>query len=201
MYTAGSDTIFSHISLLVSSHRSFRNYSSNVAVFLSLKPIMMISDVMLNYLKKSCRGSHHSEISKTNTKTMISFNGRVPRGAEGVKKREGPKHQWPDLFLQWYSARIEKTLENRHKTVIFVRFPWFHEVVWGSLGLNISAKTHQAVTFWFFWHPWQPFGCVYIDLNENSVQSGCVAKFAIKQNLQFHLPFTITSDWDNRYWT
>ena len=56
------------------SHRSFRNYGSNTTTygFLSLKPIKVSSDFILNYLKKSCRGRHHSEISKTNIKTMIS---------------------------------------------------------------------------------------------------------------------------------
>jgi hypothetical protein len=40
--------------------------------FLSLTPIKVSSEFVLNYLKKNCKGHHHSEISKTNSKTTIS---------------------------------------------------------------------------------------------------------------------------------
>ena len=30
-----------------------------------------------------------------------------------------------------------------------------------------------------FWHPWDPWGCVHIDLNKNSVRSGCVSPSVI----------------------
>ena len=40
-------------------------------IFSSLKPIKVSSDFILNVLVKSCRGRHHSEISKTNAKTLI----------------------------------------------------------------------------------------------------------------------------------
>ena len=40
-------------------------------IFLSLKPIKVSSVFIVNYLKKNCRGRHRSEISKTNTKTLI----------------------------------------------------------------------------------------------------------------------------------
>ena len=42
----------------------------------SLKLIKVSSDFDLNYLKKSCKGRHHSKISQTNTKTMISSKNR-----------------------------------------------------------------------------------------------------------------------------
>ena len=41
--------------------------------------------------EKSCRGRHHSEISKTNTKTMISAIWIRPQGSQGCQKmHQGP---------------------------------------------------------------------------------------------------------------
>ena len=52
----------------------------------SLKPIKVTSNFILNYLKKSCRGCHHSEITKTNTKTMIFSLWMRPQGSQGCQK-------------------------------------------------------------------------------------------------------------------
>ena len=56
-------------------------------IFLSLKPIKVSSDFILIYLKKSFKGRHHSEISKT--KNMIS--SLWMRGARGVNKNGSTK--------------------------------------------------------------------------------------------------------------
>jgi hypothetical protein len=50
-----------------------RDYASNVAICHFLKPETNKGDFRLYFelVEKSCRGLHHSEISKTNTKTLI----------------------------------------------------------------------------------------------------------------------------------
>ena len=59
-------------------------------ILLSLKPTKMTSDFILSYiLEKSYRGRHHSEISKTNTKTMTSsvwMRLNAPPGFSRVSK-------------------------------------------------------------------------------------------------------------------
>ena len=52
--------------------------------FLSLKSIEVSSDFILNYLKKW--GRNHSEISKTNAKTLIFLIWIHPLGVPGVSK-------------------------------------------------------------------------------------------------------------------
>ena len=88
-HTAGWHTIFSHIYLLVRCNLievlKIMAQMLQYIIFLSLKPIKVSSDFILNYLKKSCRGHHHSEISKTNKKTWYLHYGPAPRGARGVK--------------------------------------------------------------------------------------------------------------------
>merc|ERR1712086_910930 len=60
-------------------------------IFLSLKPIKVSSVFILNYLKKSYRGRHHSEISKTNTKTLIPSIWICLQGSHWCQKMcQGP---------------------------------------------------------------------------------------------------------------
>ena len=66
----------------------------------------------------------------------------------------------------------------------FLQFWWFLKFV--SFGGNLSAKGKQF-HLWkknlIFWHPWDPWERVHIDLNKNSVWTGCVYKL-----LQLLLP-------------
>ena len=92
-HTAGWHTIFSHIYLLV-------RYN--------LIEVLKIMAQMLQYIiffkcennkgefrlyfelfEKSCRGRHHSKISQTNTKTMISSLWTRPQGCQGCQKKTG----------------------------------------------------------------------------------------------------------------
>ena len=81
-------------------------------IFLSLKLIKVSSVFNLNYFKKSCRGRHHSEISKTNTKTLIPSIWIRPQGSQGCQKmRQGPLNT---PFEVW-SAKIAPKLKNIQK--------------------------------------------------------------------------------------
>ena len=55
------------------SHSISRDYASNVEICHFLKPETNKGDFRLYFelVEKSCRGHHHSEILKTNTKTLI----------------------------------------------------------------------------------------------------------------------------------
>jgi hypothetical protein len=56
-------------------------------IFLSLKLTKVTSDFILNYIvEKSCRGCHHTEILKTNTKTLIYSIWINPQGSLGCQK-------------------------------------------------------------------------------------------------------------------
>ena len=77
--------------------------------FLSLKSIEVSSDFILNYLKKSCRGRHHSEISKTNAKTLIFPIWIHPQGSQGCQKMCQDPLNMP--FEVW-CANIAPKLKN-----------------------------------------------------------------------------------------
>ena len=66
------------------------------------------------------------------------------------------------------------------KTAVFWHFfPIL--TVFRSLCLSGAILAHQTSNGMFsgswriFWHPWDPWGRIHIDLNKNSVQTGCVA--------------------------
>jgi hypothetical protein len=67
------------------SHWNSRDYASNVGICHFLKPETNKGDFRLYFEldEKSCRGRHHSEISKTNTKTLIYSIWIRPRGPFG----------------------------------------------------------------------------------------------------------------------
>ena len=82
-------------------------------IFKILKPLKMSSDFILNYLKKSCRGCYHSEISKTNTKTMISSLWTRPQGCQGGQKT-GKDQRINKLMC--FCANIQPKLNKLRKT-------------------------------------------------------------------------------------
>ena len=91
--------------------------------------------------EKSCRGRHHSEISKTNAKTLIFSIWIRPQESRGCQKmRQDPLNM---LFEVW-CANIAPKLKNIQKSLrkqvffdIFSNFDGFSKFVpfWG----NISA--------------------------------------------------------------
>ena len=83
-------------------------------------------------VEKSCRGRHHSEILKTNTKTLIHSIWIRPQGSLGCQKmRQGPLNT---PFEVW-RANIASKLKNIQNTLrkqgffdIFFQFWQFFEV-------------------------------------------------------------------------
>ena len=75
------------------SHWNSRDYGSNVAICHFLKPATNKGDFRLYFLlaEKSYRGRHHSEILKTNTKTLIYSIWIGPQA--GIYKRLSFRYQ------------------------------------------------------------------------------------------------------------
>jgi hypothetical protein len=87
-----------------------------VAICHLLKPETNKGDFRLYFelVEKSCRGRHHSEISKTNTKTLIYSIWIRPQGSLGCQKmRQGPLNT---PFEVW-SANITPKLKNIRNTL------------------------------------------------------------------------------------
>ena len=112
-----------------------------------LKPETNKGDFRLYFVlvEKSCRGRHHSEILKTNTKTLIYSIWIRPQGSLGCQKvRQGPLKT---LFEVWRAniaqimKKIKNTLRKQGFFYISFNFDGFLKFVpfWG----NISAKTQQ----------------------------------------------------------
>ena len=98
------------------SHSISRDYASNVEICHFLKPETNKGDFRLYFelVEKSCRGRHHSEISKTNTKTLIYSIWIRPQGSLGCQKmRQGPLNT---PFEVW-RANIASKLKNIQNTL------------------------------------------------------------------------------------
>ena len=78
-------------------------------MILSLKSIKESSNFIFNYLVKSCRGHHHSEISKTSTKTMISAILIRPQGSQGCLKMPQDPLNMP---IEVCCAKIDLKFKN-----------------------------------------------------------------------------------------
>ena len=149
-------------------------------IFLSLKLIKVSSVFNLNYFKKSCRGRHHSEISKTNTKTLIPSIWIRPQGSQGCQKmRQGPLNT---PFEVW-SAKIAPKLKNIQKCprkqgffdIFFVNFEGFStlclfEAILAQKENSFICKKINVI----FWHPWDPWGRVNSGKNVFGVQTASV---------------------------
>ena len=116
------------------SHWNSRDYASNVAIFHFLKPETNKGDFRLYFesVEKSCRGRHHSEILKTNTKTLIYSIWIRPQGSLGCQKvRQGPLN----MPFEVWCANIAPKLKNIWNTLrkqgffdIFFQFWQFFKV-------------------------------------------------------------------------
>ena len=111
-----------------------RDFGSNVAIWYFLKPETNKGDFRLYFelVEKSCRGRHHSEILKTNTKTLIYSIWIRPQGSLGCQKvRQGPLNT---LFEVWCAniapkmKKIRNTLRKQGFFLHFFQFWWFFEV-------------------------------------------------------------------------
>ncbi len=146
------------------SHWNSRDYASNVAICHFLKPETNKGDFRLYFelVEKSCRGRHHSEISKTNTKTLIYSIWIRPQGSLGCQKmRQGPLNT---QFKVW-SANIAPKLKNIWNTLRKQGFFWhFFSIltIFRSLclfGAILAQKLNSFICkkkFWFFDTPGTP---------------------------------------------
>ena len=81
-----------------------------------LKPETNKGDCRLYFelVEKSCRGCHHSEISKTNAKTLIFAIWIRPQGSQGCQKmRQGPLN----MPFEVWCANIAPKLKNIQNTL------------------------------------------------------------------------------------
>ena len=122
------------------SHWSFRNYDLNAAIYNFFKLESNKGEFRLYFelIEKSCRGRHHSEILKTNTKTLIYSIWIRPQGSLGCQKvRQGPLN----MPFEVWCANIAPKLKNIQNTLrkqgffdIFFQFWRFFKVCafWGQ---------------------------------------------------------------------
>ena len=181
------------------SHWNSRDYASNVAICHFLKPETNKGDFRLYFelVEKSCRGRHHSEISKTKTKTLIYSIWIRPQGSLGCQKMRQDPLNTP--FEVW-SANIAPKLKNIRNTLrkqgffdiffsifmIFQSLCLFGAILAQKLNSFICRKKNLI-----FWHPWDPWERVHIDLNKNSVQTGGVIERLWTSKMETKVQFLI----------
>ena len=115
-------------------HLSFGNYGSNAGIYNFFKPQINKSDFRLyfEFLEKSCRGRHHSEISKTNAKTLIFPIWIHPQGSQGCQKmRQDPLNMPFEVWCANIAPKLKNIWKSLWKQVffdIFFQFWRFFEV-------------------------------------------------------------------------
>ena len=96
-------------------------------------------------VEKNCRGRHHSEILKTNTKTLIYSIWIRPQGSLGCQKvRQGPLNT---LFEVWCAniapkmKKIQNTLRKQGFFTFFFNFDGFLKNVpfWDNISANSTV--------------------------------------------------------------
>ena len=97
------------------SHGSFRNYGSNAAIYNFFEPEINRGEFRLYFelFEKSCRGRHHSEISKTNAKTLIFPIWIHPQGSQGCQVCQDPLN----MPFEVWCANIAPKLNNIWKSL------------------------------------------------------------------------------------
>ena len=129
------------------SHWTFRNYGSNAAIYNFFKPEIDKGDFRLYFelFEKSCRGRHHSEISKTNAKTLIFPIWIRPQGSQGCQKmRQGPLNTPFEVWCANIAPKLKNIQITSRKQVFwhfFFNFDDFLKFV--PFWSNLSAKTQQ----------------------------------------------------------
>ena len=123
-YTQPDGTVFFLIFTYLRgrSHWNSRDYGSNVAICHFLKPATNKGDFRLYFLlvEKSCRGRHHSEILKTNTKTLIYSIWIRPQGSLGCQKvRQGPLNMLFEVWRANIAPKMKKIWKSQRKQGFF----------------------------------------------------------------------------------
>ena len=160
-----------------------------------LKPETNKGDFRLYFVlvEKSCRGRHHSEILKTNTKTLIYSIWIRPQGSLGCQKvRQGPLNTLFEVWCANIAPKMKKIWNTLRKQGFFLHF-FSILMVFQSLCLFGAILAQKLNSFicekksLIFWHPWDPWEHVHIDLNKNSVLNSCVNQGWFSSYSVFHL--------------
>ena len=133
------------------SHWSFRNYGSNVAIYNFFKPESNKGEFRLYFelFEKSCRGRHHSEISKTNAKTLIFSIWIRPQGSPGCQKmRQDPLNMLFEVWCANIAPKFKNIRKCLRKQVFFDIFFPILMVFW-SLYLSGAILEQKLNTFIF----------------------------------------------------
>ena len=116
------------------SYWNSRDYGLNVAICHFLKPATNKGDFRLYFLlvEKSCRGRHHSEILKTNTKTLIYSIWIRPQGSLGCQNvRQGPLNPPFEVWCPNIAPKLknfQNTLRKQGFFDLFFQFWRFFDV-------------------------------------------------------------------------
>ena len=150
------------------SHWISRNYGLNGAIYYFLKPETNKDEVRLYFelLEKSYRGRHHSEILKTDTKTLISSKWMCPQGPQGCQKK---RHCPLNKLMEVWCAKIELKIQKIGKTVgkhDFLMIFFSILTLFRSFLNSGSILAQKLNSFICKRHPWDPWGRVHIDLNK-----------------------------------
>ena len=124
--------------------RYSRDYASNQAICNLLKPETNKGEFRLYFelVEKSCRGRHHSEISKTNTKTLIYSIWIRPQESLGCQKmRQGPLNTPFEVWCANIAPKLKNIRNTLRKQCFFYILFQFSKFVpfWG----NLSARAQQ----------------------------------------------------------
>ena len=164
------------------SHWNSRDYDSNVAICQFVKPETNKGDFRLYFVlvEKSCRGRHHSEILKTNAKTLIYSIWIQPQGSLGCQNvRQGPLNTLLEVWRANIALKMKKIWKSQRKQGFFWHLFFNFDDFWSLclLGAILAQKENSFICEkknLIFWHPWDPWGRIHIDLNKNSVWTGFV---------------------------
>ena len=157
---------FSFTYLRGRSHWNSRDYGSNVAICHFLKPETNKGDFRLYFVlvEKSCRGRHHSEILKTNTKTLIYSIWIRPQGSLGCQKvRQGPLNTLFEVWCANIAPKMKKIQNTLRKHEFFYIFFSILMVFWSLclFGAILAQKLDSFICekkIWFFDTPGTPRG-------------------------------------------
>ena len=137
------------------------------------------SRLYFELVEKSCRGHHRSVISITNTKTLIYSMWIRPQGSLRCQNmRQGPLNTSFEVWCTNIAPKLKNIWNTLRKQGFFWHFCSILIIFWSLrlLGTILVQKLNHfnCKKNLVFWHPWEPWKDIHIDLNKNRVQTCCV---------------------------